>query len=191
MPLVECVRQLRMITKKPSTLSRRPSPPPMDDTLRARGLRLTAPRRLILDVVRATDAHPSAAFVYARVRRRLPRVSLATVYRNLRRLAAEGLVRERAEPAGLRFDGNTAPHDHFTCVACGAIFDVPRSARLAIARGGVAASAGRRDAGRMAARMGFEVLDERVELYGRCRACRRPGAPGRGGRALDRVTVNR
>ena len=60
------------------------------DTLRDRGLRLTRPRRIILDVVRATDAHPTAAFVYRRVRRRLPRVSLATVYRNLRMLAAEG-----------------------------------------------------------------------------------------------------
>ena len=73
------------------------------DTLRARGLRLTRPRRLILDVVRATDAHPTAAFVYRRVRRRLPRVSLATVYRNLRMLAAEGFLAERADEAGMRF----------------------------------------------------------------------------------------
>ena len=72
------------------------------------------------------DAHPSASVVYAQVRRRLPRVSLGTVYRNLRRLAAEGLVQERAEPTGLRFDGNIAPHDHFTCVACGRVLDVPR-----------------------------------------------------------------
>ena len=72
------------------------------DTLRARGLRLTRPRRLILDVVRATDAHPTAAFVYQRVRRRLPRVSLATVYRNLRMLAAEGFLAERADDAGMR-----------------------------------------------------------------------------------------
>jgi Fe2+ or Zn2+ uptake regulation protein len=66
------------------------------DALRARGLRPTRPRRLILDVVRATDAHRTAAFVYQRVRRRLPRVSLATVYRNLRRLAIEGFLAERS-----------------------------------------------------------------------------------------------
>ena len=188
-----------MIPKKsssPRSPAARASSPalPMEETLRARGLRLTTPRRLILDVVRATDTHPSAAFVYARVRRRLPRVSLATVYRNLRRLAAEGLVRERAEPTGLRFDGNTAPHDHFTCMTCGAIFDVPRAARLPVvrdARGGVSRGVGGRHAGRVAARMGFEVLDQRVELYGRCRACRRRSAPGRAGRVLDRATVNR
>ena len=71
-------------------------------TLRARGLRLTEPRRIILEMVRATDAHPSASMVYRTVRRRLPRVSLATVYRNLRRLAAEGLpprARRRRRPA--------------------------------------------------------------------------------------------
>ncbi|MGH7332912.1 MAG: Fur family transcriptional regulator [Candidatus Rokuibacteriota bacterium] len=87
-----------------------PSSAPVGASLRACGLRLTRPRRLILEVVRATAAHPSAAVVYARVRRLLPRVSLGTVYRNLRRLAAEGLLQERAEPEELRFDGNTTPH---------------------------------------------------------------------------------
>jgi len=130
------------------------------DMLHARGLRLTRPRRLILDVVRASDAHPTAALVYRRVRRRLPRVSLATVYRNLRVLAAEGFLAERAHTGGLRFDGNTGPHNHFTCLVCGRIYDVP--ARIE--------RSGRR---RVAARIGFEVLDHRTEYYGRCGACRR------------------
>ena len=139
------------------------------DTLRDRGLRLTRPRRIILDVVRATDAHPTAAFVYQRVRRRLPRVSLATVYRNLRMLAAEGFLAERADAAGMRFDGNTGPHDHFTCLACGRIYDVPAPARRSARR-------------RLSARAGFEVLDHRTEYYGRCGACRRP----RGASSLTR-----
>jgi Fe2+ or Zn2+ uptake regulation protein len=137
------------------------------ETLRARGLRLTEPRRVILDAVRATDAHPSASMVYRRVRRRLPRVSLATVYRNLRRLAAEGFLLERAGVDGLRFDGNTGRHDHFTCVSCRRIFDVPP------------ASYGRARR-RIAARLGFEVLDHRVEFSGVCAACR--------GRRARRVT---
>src|SRR5207237_5138088 len=93
-------------------------------TLRARGLRLTRQRRIILEVVHATDAHPTAAFVYRRVRRRLPHVSLATVYRNLRRLAAEGFLAARADPAGGRFGGNPAPADRFTCVDCGRLHGV-------------------------------------------------------------------
>ena len=130
------------------------------ETLRSRGLRLTRPRRIILDVVRATDSHPTAASVYRRVRRKLPRVSLATVHRNLRRLATQGLLVERADADGTRFDGNTRVHDHFTCVACGRIYDVPARPRSIV-----------RD--RMASSTGFEVLDYRMEFYGRCRACRR------------------
>jgi Fe2+ or Zn2+ uptake regulation protein len=134
--------------------------------LHARGKRLTRPRQVILDAVRGTDAHPSAAVVHAQVRRRLPHVSLATVYRNLRMLAAEGLLVERADLGGMRFDGNTAPHDHFTCVTCGRIYDVP------------APDAGRARA-RIAARTGFEVLMQRSEFYGHCGACRRPGGSTR------------
>jgi len=129
-------------------------------SLRARGKRLTAPRALILDAVRATDAHPSAADVYRRVRRRLPRVSLATVYRNLRMLAAEGFLRARAHASGMRFDGNIAAHDHFTCVRCGRIFDVPPLVPRAVRA-------------RVASSTGFEVLEHRSEFYGRCAGCRR------------------
>jgi Fe2+ or Zn2+ uptake regulation protein len=131
-------------------------------TLHERGLRLTGPRRAILEAVRSTTAHPSAAQVYARVRRRLPRVSLATVYRNLRRLAAEGLLRERAEVTGLRFDGRTDRHDHFTCLRCRRIFDLPPPAS-------------RRALGAGARRQGFEVVEQRIEFSGRCPACRARG----------------
>jgi len=133
-----------------------------EGALRTRGLRSTMPRRVILDVVRATDTHPTAAIVFERVRRRLPRVSLATVYRNLRRLAAEGLLGERVEATGLRFDPNVGPHDHFTCVACGRILDLPRRRH--------------RRPLRTAAR-DLEVLSHRIEFYGRCGACRRRGLP--------------
>lgn len=135
-----------------------PEPGSTRETLRARGLRLTDPRRIILDVVRATDAHPTATWVYRAVRRKLPRVSLATVYRNLRTLAAQGLLAERADVSGMRFDGKTESHDHFTCVTCGRIFDVPAGVTRARAR--------------VPSTLGFEVLSHRIELYGRCRGCR-------------------
>src|SRR3989442_10308003 len=130
------------------------------DTLRARGLRLTRPRRLILDVVRATDVHPTAVFVYQRVRRRLPRVSLATVYRNLRMLAAEGFLAERTDAGGLRFDGNTGPPDHFTRLRCGRIYDAP-------------ARAERSRRHRVAARPRVGVLGFPTGYSGRRGACRR------------------
>src|SRR6266705_1845738 len=69
-----------------------------DAALRARGLRLTGPRRVVLEVLRGSDAHPTAESVHRLVRRRLPRVSLGTVYRNLRLLVAEGLAAEIPGP---------------------------------------------------------------------------------------------
>src|SRR5262245_65856772 len=91
--------------------------------LRRAGLRLTGPRRLVLEVVRSTDAHPTAEAIHQTVRRRLPSVSLGTVYRNLRVLVEEGLVKELPGPHA-RFDGNLREHHHFTCLGCGRIADV-------------------------------------------------------------------
>lgn len=82
------------------------------------------------------------------------------MYRNLRRLAAEGLLTERGDGPELRFDGNLDRHDHFTCLACGRIHDVPPRLEAPVLV-------------HAAETAGFEVLSHRVELYGRCVACRR------------------
>src|SRR5215475_1903838 len=126
--------------------------------LRDVGLRLTRPRRLVLEVVRATDAHPTAEVVHQTVRRRLPRVSLGTVYRNLRLLVAQGLVKELPGPHA-RFDGNLSDHHHFTCLACGRIADVD---------GPLTEPHSRALMSRVAASGGYSVTHHRIEFYGRC-----------------------
>lgn len=142
--------------------------------LRDRGLRLTGPRRAILDVVRTTESHPTAETVHRMVRRRLPHVSLGTVYRNLRLLVAEGLVKELPGPHA-RFDGNTSDHHHFTCLRCGRIQDIEGTLTLPHAR--VLCR-------RVAAHGGVSVAHHRIEFYGRCAAC--GGASGRSGAARRR-----
>ena len=137
--------------------------------LRGVGLRLTGPRRLVLDVVRGTDTHPTAEAVHQLVRRRLPRVSLGTVYRNLRLLVTLGLVQELPGPHA-RFDGNLRDHHHFTCLACGRIADVD---------GPLTEPHSRALVSRVASSGGFNVTHHRIEFYGRCAACRKK----RGGRA--------
>ena len=149
---------MRIITK-----SRPPDLGP--ETLRRRGFRLTGPRRLILEVVQGTDIHPTAGWVYRQVRRRLSRVSLGTVYRNLRLLVEEGLVKELPGTAGpqagaARFDGNTSVHHHFTCSECGWIQDLAALVDRSLDR-------------QMAARTGLQISHHRIEFYGRCDACRR------------------
>ena len=139
-----------------------------DDALRTRGLRLTGPRRVVLEVVRGTDSHPTAERVHAMVRRRLPRVSLGTVYRNLRLLVAAGLVNELPGPHA-RFDGNVSDHHHFTCLGCGRIADVagamtePHSRALCL---------------RVAAQSGLSVSHHRIDFYGRCPDCRESSGNG-------------
>jgi Fe2+ or Zn2+ uptake regulation protein len=146
-----------------------------ESVLRARGLRLTGPRRVLLDVVRATGSHPTAEWVHRMVRRRLPRVSLGTVYRNLRLLVAQGLVKELPGPHA-RFDGNLSDHHHFTCLGCGRISDVP---------GGATEPQSRALCGRVAAQSGASVTYHRIEFYGRCAACQRRAGrrPARGRRS--------
>ncbi|HEY7653002.1 MAG TPA: Fur family transcriptional regulator [Methylomirabilota bacterium] len=135
----------------------------VESTLRARGLRLTGPRRVVLDVVRATESHPTAEWVYRMVRRRLPRVSLGTVYRNLRLLVGKGLVKELPGPHA-RFDGNLSDHHHFTCLGCGRISDVQGPATEPYSRA---------LCGRVAAQSGVSVTYHRIEFYGRCPECQR------------------
>lgn len=157
-----------------------PGGPPreLEGALRARGLRLTGPRRLVLEVVRATGAHPTAEWVHRMVRRRRPRVSLGTVYRNLRLLVAEGLVKEIAGPHA-RFDGNLDEHHHFTCLGCGRIVDVDPPA---------AAPHARDLSEHVASQTGLSISYHRIEFYGRCPDCRGSTARRRptGGRPRSR-----
>lgn len=127
--------------------------------LRQAGRRITNQRRLILETVRATDRHPTAQWVYRRVRRRLPRISLGTVYRNLRLLVEQGIIQELESGGFARYDGNIARHHHFTCQVCGQISDVALPGDEALDR-------------RIASRTGCQILHYRIEFFGRCGACR-------------------
>lgn len=90
------------------------------------GIKVTHQRMEIYRVLIATEEHPDAASVYARVRKRIPTISLDTVYRNLRLLADHGLVSiVGMSQESVRFDGNMSAHHHFTCIRCGMIRDFP------------------------------------------------------------------
>jgi len=92
--------------------------------------RMTHQRNVILDEVRGSFDHPTADQIYERVRKRLPRISMGTVYRNLDVLASTGLVRRIGpEFPQMRFDGDTRDHYHMTCIGCGRIKDMELEAR--------------------------------------------------------------
>lgn len=84
-------------------------------------------RDAILDCLRSTTTHPGAEWVYEQVKKEIPDISLATVYRNLALFKSQGLIQSVATVNGVeRFDGNTAPHVHFLCTGCARILDLPR-----------------------------------------------------------------
>ncbi len=89
-----------------------------------RNLRTTHQRLEIFRELSATGEHPDAITIYRRVRKRIPTISLDTVYRNLKLLAEYGLISiVGMSDERLRFDANMTRHHHFSCVRCGMIRD--------------------------------------------------------------------
>ncbi len=86
--------------------------------------RNTQQRKVILDILRSTDIHPTADWIYERAREYIPNISLGTVYRNLKILKDEGLILELNDGKQSRFDGRIDEHFHFKCSNCNSIYDV-------------------------------------------------------------------
>jgi len=118
----------------------------------------THQRARILEWLRATDAHPTAAQTHEALVREMPHLSLGTVYRNLEVLVSEGVIEEVPSTGGVRYDGNQRPHHHFICESCGSIDDVHLHAPPELAR------KLRRARGRTARRIC-------IDFYGICESC--------------------
>ncbi|MCK4873285.1 MAG: transcriptional repressor [Phycisphaerales bacterium] len=108
--------------------------------------------------MRKTRSHPTATELYDLVRRRLPRISLGTVYRNLDQLAECGEINRLEVGRLTRFDGDTHPHCHVRCVRCGRVDDVhdipPDAVKINVQRLG-----------------GYRIIDAPMEFLGVCPTC--------------------
>jgi Fur family ferric uptake transcriptional regulator len=87
--------------------------------------RMTSQRQVILEYLQEHKDHPTADEVFRMVRRDLPRISLATVYRNLETLAEAGLIRRYGGYGQRRYEGNADRHYHVRCLGCGRLEDAP------------------------------------------------------------------
>lgn len=89
--------------------------------------RFSKKRQAIYDCLQNTRSHPSADWIFQKLRPEFPDLSLATVYRNLSQLKAAGLIQSLGVVSGQeRFDAITAPHTHFVCTGCGSVLDLPQ-----------------------------------------------------------------
>jgi Fur family transcriptional regulator, peroxide stress response regulator len=82
-------------------------------------------RDIILRIVRDTDSHPTAEWIYERARRKIPNLSLGTVYRNLNLLVEEHAIQRVMTGDGVvRYDRRLGDHAHFVCTETGRVMDV-------------------------------------------------------------------
>ncbi len=130
-------------------------------------LRMTAQRRIILEELRKVRTHPTAGEIYEIVRKRLPRISLGTVYRNLEILSEIGMI-QKLEMAGTqkRFDGIVENHYHVRCIRCGRVDDVLADSIPMINEALAEAS-------------DYEILWHRLEFVGLCPQCKKESGPTR------------
>jgi Fur family ferric uptake transcriptional regulator len=122
-------------------------------------LRMTRQRKVILEELRKVNTHPSADELYEIVRKRLPRISLGTVYRNLEILSESGNIRKIEPGCSLkRFDGNPSEHCHIRCVSCGRVVDAPMTPDLEIDLEQVNST-------------DFKIIGHKLEFLGLCPQC--------------------
>lgn len=121
---------------------------------------MTRQRRLILEELKNLRSHPTADEVYETVRKRMPRISLGTVYRNLEVLSQSGLAL-KLDLGGTRrrFDGTASEHYHVRCVRCGKVADLPVEPIEGLE------AAVRNDSD-------FEIIGHRLNFLGLCPMCR-------------------
>jgi Fur family peroxide stress response transcriptional regulator len=113
-------------------------------------------RNKILDVVRSTSIHPSADWVFHEVRKEIPNISLATVYRNLNLLVESNEISEVLCDGQLRFDANKNEHFHFICRSCKGIFDIDET---------------RVESPEFKLPRGYLVENVKIDFYGLCPNC--------------------
>lgn len=128
--------------------------------LRDRGFRLTPQRLQIVNILIASEEHPSAEQIFKEVRETFPTTSLATIYKTLLVLKEIGEVIELSfGEGGSRFDGHKPyPHPHVICTKCGEIQDPAPEPMNELAAA-------------MAARTGYDISSHRLDFFGLCPNC--------------------
>lgn len=129
------------------------------DLCHRHSLAATHQRQVIYETVMSLPGHPSPEAIYGRVRRKIPSISLATVYKNIQTFLDSGMLREVSLHHGaMRVESNHEPHHHLVCVRCKSIEDI---------------EAGNLHPVRLRNKLphGFKVERIAIDILGICRAC--------------------
>lgn len=126
--------------------------------MRERGLRITPQREAILDYLLSTDEHPSARMILGKVRKKVPRICLSTIYGTLSELSKHNIIKELSfDHMDNRYEGNRAYHINLICTRCGKISDCMTAHTI--------------DMEQIREATAFQAFQSRFELYGICACC--------------------
>lgn len=132
--------------------------------LQPKNTRMTRQRKVILEELLKQNDHPSADEIYQMVRRRIPRISLGTVYRNLEVLVSMGKIQKLELSGALkRYDWNTNKHYHIRCVCCDRVDDAPIAPLNQLENDLYGATV-------------FEIIGHNLEFTGLCPECSKKAA---------------
>lgn len=148
--------------------------------------RNTMQRQAIFEILKGTKLHPTVEWIYNCLKRKMPRLSQGTVYRNLNVLCEQGLIKKlpplyrhpsyaasRAASSHNRFDACTILHYHITCEDCGTMTDLklPRNVSTVFQIA--------------AAKIDFIVTNHHLDVSGICDKCQKKRAGKERGKKKD------
>jgi Fur family peroxide stress response transcriptional regulator len=110
-------------------------------------------------LLQSTGSHPTASWIYDKLKGEFPDLSMGTVYRNLNSLTEQGFIRKIDFGSTFdRYDANVAPHYHFICERCGSIIDLNMKMNDDLNRS-------------VDKSTNFKTKRHRIEFYGLCDKC--------------------
>jgi Fur family ferric uptake transcriptional regulator len=126
-----------------------------------RNIRMTRQRKVILEELRKLENHPTADEIYDVVRKRIPRISLGTVYRNLEVLSELGEIKKLEFGGSIkRFDGDPKDHYHIRCNLCDRVDNAPMPHLDDIEN-------------HISLKTDYRIIGHRLEFFGLCPECSR------------------
>ena len=87
-------------------------------------MRYSKQRETIHHIIANTKSHPTADWIYQESKKKIPNISLGTVYRNLKSLEKSGQIIAIPTGNAVRYDGNIEKHNHLKCTECNELVDV-------------------------------------------------------------------
>jgi len=113
----------------------------------------------MLQLMKRTSAHPTAIWIYDRLKEDIENLSIGTVYRNLKVLLDQNMIKRIESGRNYDcYDADTTLHYHFLCSGCDAIYDLDLEPISELDN-------------KVAEKTGFLVKEHQIRFYGLCKAC--------------------